>query len=730
MNLHVVSIEYTLQRPNPSLGDTAMSPLFNRVSYKCPTLHIFGYVRPREGAEGRVSGSLSGEQMQDKLQQYSACAHVHGTYPYFFVQRHDSRISAVQFGTQLEAVASKTVKHRDSQSALKRDFHGEKQLIHHVEVVWLFPFYGFSAKRQPFFKVYVIDPATVPSLLQLLYCTKEVGGREWLVCEGHSSFHFQFMVDYGAKGMAPFLIPSCVARGPLPVELKWDQLGITSIRNEDETPRLSCAQIEVDVVASSLRLRNTNIEAGENILAARRNVLQYFSDFGVDSAALRGCLSGPNERCFTVGDHQRYDLTAECLRKRAAEYIVMRAGRDMGVHQDALCDSGGSTQQLLSDLQRRVGEPVDALLPPSQSSCSQPGVNSGDMGNCGPSTLEDTYLPLNTSQQGPCEDEEMRPVDSNISRASTPTHVMDRGYLETEYEGYQDIVLSFTSTSSDSYDQSNIDDVSDSINKTKGNTLNDADDMHTGFDEQVACSRDSLSVGDTVAINPDSSTDVNKDSDCLFARVTELHSTTARLQWYVTLSETHLADCQDGLERRGCWLGKKLTLGDRSSPVTDFHEEVLLGDVEDVNPLSVIKYGPRIKVYHTYQSFIRHIEDCGTTSEGCRTGVRALLCRYNYHVRERRLSAIVPPDDEMHVTMPTSLLSLLPTSSTVNIKEANLLEEAADDDGDAELFQKRSPSKSCERSAKCSTSPLSSTPIRSLGNDMRSEQREDRNQKG
>ncbi|CAG9574384.1 putative DNA polymerase zeta catalytic subunit [Leishmania major strain Friedlin] len=44
MHMQVVSIEHSLERPHAALGDAALSPIFHRVSARCPVLHLFGYV--------------------------------------------------------------------------------------------------------------------------------------------------------------------------------------------------------------------------------------------------------------------------------------------------------------------------------------------------------------------------------------------------------------------------------------------------------------------------------------------------------------------------------------------------------------------------------------------------------------------------------------------------------------------------------------------------------------
>ncbi|PWU97314.1 putative DNA polymerase zeta catalytic subunit [Trypanosoma cruzi] len=113
MNLHVVSVEHFLTKPDPLLGDELMSPLFHRVSDQCPVLHLFGYVctsNEGSGPQDDINATVAAGGASNSIQQRSVCAHIHGVYPYFMVLRHDSRVSVMQFGAQLEAVALRVLR--------------------------------------------------------------------------------------------------------------------------------------------------------------------------------------------------------------------------------------------------------------------------------------------------------------------------------------------------------------------------------------------------------------------------------------------------------------------------------------------------------------------------------------------------------------------------------------------------------------------------------------------
>ncbi|AAZ13094.1 DNA polymerase zeta catalytic subunit, putative [Trypanosoma brucei brucei TREU927] len=718
MNLYVVSIEYTLQRPNAALGDAVMSPMFRRVSSRCPILHIFGYTTT-EGND-RAAGEKSyvpreaaiSESKLDSIQRYSVCAHIHGVYPYFFVQRSNSRISAMQFGTQLESVAMEALSSGHNKSAAAPRPHDRQQLIHHVDVVWLLPFYGYHGKKQPFFKVYVVDPAMVSRFLHLLYCTKHMGGRQWLVYEAHSPFHFQFMADYGAKGMGAFFIPSCTARSKLPDSVQPEQLNIAAVRPEGEPARLSCAQIEVDVSASSLRFRDGAVQPGENLLTARRNVRQYFADLGVDDAVLRGCTSGLLARRFTVSDQQRCDLGAVLLRKRFNESLKAKFTDPVVEEQEKVDSPVGVTQQLMEDMQGIVGE---VLLPDSSPGCFSAPQHSlhNDQGEVG--TSQDPLVPPGvTSEQGGCDERE-RPLPRC---RSSDTPLPGNDYVEgmsPRGEDEPSVLFPSTLSSDGPGSSSNTNACGCSVESSKGGNevaldarlRNDCGDSDRNW-------RESLSVGDTVAIASEESHDTTTAKSCLFAKIVCLGTSSVRLRWYVALSETHLADCQDELEKRGCWLGKGTKLGGCTPVAQGYQEELLLGDVEDINSISVLRQGPPIVVHHSYHSFI-HDRNCGKIiGDGdCFISI-ALLCRYNYHVRERRLSAIEPRGDDNYVAMPALLLQSTPCASSDD--ESSLLAEVADED--EELFSSLSLSPPPDGCELC-TFPHQRAPSRPSGSDHR-----------
>ncbi|KAF8275594.1 DNA polymerase zeta catalytic subunit [Trypanosoma cruzi] len=580
MNLHVVSVEHFLTKPDPLLGDELMSPLFHRVSDQCPVLHLFGYVytsNEGSGPQDGINATVAAGGASNSIQQRSVCAHIHGVYPYFMVLRHDSRVSVMQFGAQLEAVALRVLRPSSSSTSAP-----PRQLLHHVELVRRLPFYGYHERFRSFFRVSVIDPAMVGRLVRLLGHTTEVGGRRWQTYESHAPYHFQFMVDYGMKGMAPFFIPTCTARFPIAKELQHMQaqarLKITAVTSEGEPMRLTRAELEIDVRASALRRRESSIEMGENLLSVRRSVRQYFAECGVDDALRCGAASDTSDRNCTVCDVQNSDLAVSTMRQRALTYLRARADT--------------ATAEPLSHM---TSTPRDELEKTTNFSLSAGTLS------------ENLTMRLMEEMHG--DRAESAPFSFSVSSTS------------------------FSSPSV------SVQSVEDMIGDNGGGLLlSSEDDCVQG---STLINDNSLAVGDSIVLF-DGQADGSAPRGPLIAKITGMEAQTVRLRWYMTIRETHLADTQAELERNGRWLARGVP--DAGGSAAGVGEELLLGDVEDENPIDVLKQSVRVVVCHSYHAYKSP----------------ALLCRYKYHVLEQRLSAIEPARDEDFVALPAVLS--LPTA--------------------------------------------------------------------
>ncbi|EKF26846.1 DNA polymerase zeta catalytic subunit, putative [Trypanosoma cruzi marinkellei] len=493
------------------------------------------------------------------------------------VLRHDRRVSVNQFGAQLEAVALRVLKPSSSSTSAP-----PRQLLHHVELVRRLPFYGYHERSRSFFRVSVIDPAMVGRLVRLLGHTTEVGGRRWQTYESHAPYHFQFMVDYGMKGMAPFFIPTCTARSPISNELQdlhaQARLKITAVTSKGEPMRLTRAELEIDVKASALRWRECSVETGENLLSVRRSVRQYFAECGVDDALRCGAVSDKLDRNCTVCDVQNSDFAVATMRQRALTYLRARADT--------------ATAESLSYM---TSTPRDALEKNANFS-----------------------LPAGT-------------LSENLTM-----QLMEEMHGDRAESAPFSFSVSSTSFSSSSGSVQSVEDV---IGDEGGSLLLSSEgDCVQG---SPLINENTLAVGDSIVLF-DRLADGSAPQKPLIAKITGMEAQSVRLRWYMTIRETHLADTQDELERNGRWLARGVL--DASGNAAGVGEELLLGDVEDENPIEILNHSERVVVCHSYRAYKSP----------------ALLCRYNYHVLEQRLSAIEPTRDGDVVALPAVLS--LPTA--------------------------------------------------------------------
>lgn len=593
MNVYVVAVEYSLAKPDPLLGDESMCPLFRRVSSRCPVLHLFGYFYTRRqdgdmshGANPEVLGTKG--EMNDLLPR-TICVHVHGVYPYFMVLQHDPKVSPMQFGAQLETVAIKALKLSSSSSA------EPPQVLHHVELLQRLPFYGYHARPMSFYKVSVVDPAMVKKLSHLLCCTTQVGGRRWQTYEAHASYHFQFMVDYGLKGMAPFCIPTCTARAPVPGELRTTEAQsrfcVSAVMPIGEPLRLTRAELEVDVAAAAFCRLEAPMEAGENLLSVRRGVREYFAEFGVSDAVRRAAVCDTCVRDCGVCDVQDRDPAVAVMRRQALAHLRARA--------------------------KTVATPIVphmAVVPRENAGNTPSSLLFSD-------TADDNFtLQLMAELLGDCAGPAPPPfsfsnTSSSESFSASPGHDGKAGVAPEAPKSLQESCGVFSPLALRASPRH-----ADDVIEDEGEcSLFSSED---GSVQEVLCSGGtSFVVGDSIAL-----CNVHVDGDTphpwLLAKITEINSCTVRLRWYMKLHETHLADCQNELEKSGRWLAKGMI--DASGMTSAVEEELLLGDVEDENPRDVLKHSFLVIVRHSYR-------DCKRSE---------LLCRYNYHVFEKRLSKI------------------------------------------------------------------------------------------
>lgn len=208
MHFQVVTVAHSLERPQEELGDVTLSPVFRRVSARCPVLHLFGYVHVP------LPDAAMPRPPHQRYIQRRACLHVHGVYPSLLLPQYDRGVSAEQLAAQLETVVMRVLSRQGMVIP-------NQQLVHDVRIVHRYNVYGYRPHAYAFYLVELIDPAMQQHVMDVLQNTREVGGRQWQLYDAHMKYHTQFMVHWRINGVAPFPLPvsRCHVRLPTAVEL-------------------------------------------------------------------------------------------------------------------------------------------------------------------------------------------------------------------------------------------------------------------------------------------------------------------------------------------------------------------------------------------------------------------------------------------------------------------------------------------------------------------------------
>lgn len=131
------------------------------------------------------------------------------------------------------------------------------------------PFYGYHVGWIPYLKIYLVNPAYMSKLSDLLR-SGEVMGFEMQPYEAHIPYLLQFLTDFNLKGCDSLNISSALFRSPLPVndleKESDDQVNSHTIFNQDNVSdhlvlpstfiRMYNGALEIDIDASSIENRH------------------------------------------------------------------------------------------------------------------------------------------------------------------------------------------------------------------------------------------------------------------------------------------------------------------------------------------------------------------------------------------------------------------------------------------------------------------------------------------
>ncbi|GAA5899314.1 DNA-directed DNA polymerase [Sporobolomyces salmoneus] len=172
--------------------DNRRSPYSKELLRQVPVIRIFGAT--------------------DKGQR--VCAHVHGVFPYVYVEYKgkldpDSVNDYIRkFGASLNSAMALSLptKHKQGQSP---------QYVAFIVLCKGVPFYGYHVGYRPFLKIYMVHPTHKSRLSQCLR-SGAVLGTEFDVFEDHIPFLLQFMLDSNLYGCGWVEVGECLFREGVP----------------------------------------------------------------------------------------------------------------------------------------------------------------------------------------------------------------------------------------------------------------------------------------------------------------------------------------------------------------------------------------------------------------------------------------------------------------------------------------------------------------------------------
>ncbi|KAL8675269.1 MAG: hypothetical protein Q9168_000390 [Polycauliona sp. 1 TL-2023] len=181
------------------------------------------------------------------------CAHIHGAFPYLYVEYHGSLIP-----DDVNAYIHRlhlSIDHALAVSYRRNMYDGKTAFVAHISLVKGVPFYGYHVGYKFFLKVYMFNPLHMTRLGDLLR-QGAVMKKVLQPYESHMQYLLQWMCDYNLYGCAYIDCSEVKFRTPLPefdqsenVTHNWHDgtISLSMMSDEATLPRQSHCSIEVDI---------------------------------------------------------------------------------------------------------------------------------------------------------------------------------------------------------------------------------------------------------------------------------------------------------------------------------------------------------------------------------------------------------------------------------------------------------------------------------------------------
>ena len=189
------------------------------------------------------------------------CAHVHGAFPYLYVE-----YSGARDVNQVDSYVHRlhlSIDHALALSYRRNIYDGHTAFVAQITLIKGTPFYGYHVGYRFFLKIYLLNPMHINRLADLLR-QGVVLKKAFQPYESHLQYIPQWMCDYNLYGCAYIDCRKVMFRSPVPIfeELdstnhKWHDQTISplSVSGDGILPRSSHCAIEVDVCVQDIANR-------------------------------------------------------------------------------------------------------------------------------------------------------------------------------------------------------------------------------------------------------------------------------------------------------------------------------------------------------------------------------------------------------------------------------------------------------------------------------------------
>ncbi|KND90320.1 DNA polymerase zeta catalytic subunit [Tolypocladium ophioglossoides CBS 100239] len=214
-------------------------------------------VRPSQLSKGpkvpvvRIFGSTETGQ--------KVCAHVHGAFPYLYVE-YEGGLASEEVGPFIYRLHL-SIDHALAVSYRRDQYGDHAKFVARITLVKGIPLYGFHVGYRFFLKIYMFDPIVMTRLADLLQ-QGVIMKQKFQPYEAHLQYLLQFMVDYNLYGCDYLDSSRTTFRSPVPEHDQgsnsshlWHSLSVPSDDITDDSttlPRASHCSIEVDICVQNI----------------------------------------------------------------------------------------------------------------------------------------------------------------------------------------------------------------------------------------------------------------------------------------------------------------------------------------------------------------------------------------------------------------------------------------------------------------------------------------------